>query len=284
MKKKIVDKSNISFESYKAKLRVFPAFANLPLEEFERVAKEKFDLKYGSTFIPNPSEPINIEIITNEVGAWINKSEAEFALNLYNKYIDSNNITNVSDLDLLKALVSFEVQIRRIQEYLNKTAIESQKQNKCPEVPINELKTLGELTSKIVDFKRLLGLASDKVKDDPLKEWQLWLKKMVIWSKELNQVSKYKECPHCGKPLLFLLRPECYDVMKHSFFRDKVLANAHLWKLYKSGTITLLDVCKVLLGEQCLDDSYGHWLEHKIFIQENIDPLMESLDRESDGT
>jgi len=284
MKKKIIDKSNISFESYKAKLRVFPAFANLPVEEFERVAKEKFDLKYGSTFIPNPSEPINIEIITNEVGAWINKSEAEFALNLYNKYINSNNITNVSDLDLLKALVSFEVQIRRIQEYLNKTAIESQKQNKCPEVPINELKTLGELTSKIVDFKKLLGLAEDRKKDDPLKEWLLWLAKMKKWSEELYAGSRYRECPSCGKPLMFLLRPEAWLALKNPWFRDKVLCNNHLWKLYKAGTITLLDVCKVLLGEQCMDDSYGKWLEHRIYCPENIDPLMESIDRESDGT
>jgi len=283
MKKKI-EKAHISFESYKAKLKVFPAFANLPVEEFERVAKEKFNMKYGTIVNATPAEPTIIEMVTNEVGTWVGSEEAAFALTLFNKYITGNNITNESDKDLLKSCINFETQIHRIQTFLNREAIDAQRNGTNPRVPINELRSLAELTTKVIEIKKLLGLSEEKKKNDPLVEWNQWLKKMKIWSEELNQVSKYKECPSCGKPLLFLLRPEAYDVLKHSFFRDKILANDWLWNLYKESKITLLDVCKVLLGSQCQDDSYGKWLERKLYCTENIDPLMESTDRESDGT
>jgi hypothetical protein len=263
---------------------VFPAFANLPVEEFERVAKEKFNMKYGTIVNSTPAEPTSVEMVTNEVGTWVGFEEADFALTLFNKYITGNNITNESDRDLLKSCINFETQIHRIQTFLNREAIEAQRNGTNPGVPINELRSLAELTTKVIEIKKLLGLSEEKKKNDPLVEWNQWLKKMKIWSEELYAGSRYRECPSCGKPLMFLLRPEAWLALKNPWFRDKVLCNNHLWKLYKAGTITLLDVCKVLLGEQCMDDSYGKWLEHRIYCPENIDPLMESTDRESDGT
>jgi hypothetical protein len=66
--------------------------------------------------------------------------------------------------------------------------------------------------------------------------------------------------------VMLKIRTEAYEAMKHPFFfKDRILSNVHLWDMYKENKITLLDVCKVLLGKECDSTAYGSWLERKIF-------------------
>ena len=43
-----------------------------------------------------------------------------------------------------------------------------------------------------------------------------------------------------------MVRTDKYEAKKPSFFRDRILANKHLWLLYKEGKILKSDVAKVL--------------------------------------
>lgn len=46
--------------------------------------------------------------------------------------------------------------------------------------------------------------------------------------------------------VLLKIRTDKYDAIKHPFFRDRILTNEHLLKIYKEGKITKEDVAKVL--------------------------------------
>lgn len=66
-------------------------------------------------------------------------------------------------------------------------------------------------------------------------------------------------CPHCGQMCLLKIRTDKYDTIAHPFFKDRILCNLHLIKLYKSGKITQNDVSQIL---GCSDD-YVTWLCEK---------------------
>jgi len=72
---------------------------------------------------------------------------------------------------------------------------------------------------------------------------------------------------------LHRIRVDKYDTFKHPFFIDKVLANKHLWKLYKEGKITKLDVGQVLEASEF----YVDWLEKKIFEVEEKNKELDEL-------
>jgi len=79
-----------------------------------------------------------------------------------------------------------------------------------------------------------------------------------IWG-EQNQGSRTCICPHCGKMVLLKIRTDKYDVSKHPFFRDRILGNVHMIKLYKENKISKED-CAKILG---VSNDYIDWLIEK---------------------
>jgi hypothetical protein len=70
-------------------------------------------------------------------------------------------------------------------------------------------------------------------------------KKFVLWEKE-NQASRTFVCPCCSKMLMLHVKPDVWEVQEHKFFRDKILCNEHLVKLFKENKITKEDVALIL--------------------------------------
>jgi len=62
------------------------------------------------------------------------------------------------------------------------------------------------------------------------------------------------------------IRTEAWEALKHPFFKDRILANKHLWKCYKEGKITKEDVAEIL---GCSPD-YIEWLEKHLYKPSNL--------------
>jgi len=59
---------------------------------------------------------------------------------------------------------------------------------------------------------------------------------------------------------LLKIRTDAWEAQKHPFFKDRVLANKHLMKMYKDKKISQKDVALVL---DCSDD-YIDWMIKRV--------------------
>jgi len=178
--------ARISFESYKKKLRVFAQYKNMSDEFFEKKAKALYDKKFGA-YQPK------MEIIDNEVGSWLSQDEADKAQELYNGYLKGRNITNFSDLVLLKTLVNYDIQSMRIQRIINDHLKKSNDDAKGVFVPTKELNMLNEINEQILSLKKTLGLSDEKKTNDPLEYVNILKKKFKVW-RENNQGTRTLTC------------------------------------------------------------------------------------------
>ena len=246
-----------SFETYKKRLRNITRFKDLPEEEFEKVAQDLYIKKYTERQLEDG-------FIKNDIGVWLNETEAKQADKIFNTYIEKNSITNFSDIALLKNLVYYEIQLVRIQTSINESAHNRLERGKNANVPIVELRAMNEINEQILTLKKTLGLSDEKRGNNPIEYINSLKRKMLAWGKEQFQLSRFRKCPNCSQPLLLLMRPEAWEAYKHPFIKDRYLFNEHLWKLYKEGKITSLDMAKVLLGKDVKVDYYIKWLEEKL--------------------
>jgi DNA-directed RNA polymerase subunit RPC12/RpoP len=266
------------FEIYKKRLRSLKSFSIMSEIEFDVIAEKKYNEKCSINKQEQHIEKnsIPIEEFENEAGLWIGKIEAEEALEYYNKYIKSRNIIDISDIALLKNLVFYEIQLKRIQRTINKKYQKRAEEDKDSGLPSYEIKTINSINEQILELKKILGLSEENKGADPFIYIEQLKKKFKIWL-ENNQGSRTIVCPHCSQMIMLKIRTEAWEEIKHPFFKDKILCNKHAWELYKTNKITSMDLAKILLGEEVKSDAYILWLEKKIYgIKENTDPLKES--------
>lgn len=249
-----------TFEAYTKRLRCFKQYSaeKYPdYDEFIEVAKKMYIEKYGSleAEVQDETEKITEEPTSNSVGNWQTAEEAEFAEKLYTGYQTGKNITELSDLELLKTLVMIEVMIGRLQK------------EKSPSVH-----QIVELSNQQIILKTKLGLLGEQNQDGVAERIKSLMRKAQVWRNK-NRNSFEIRCGHCGKENLLRIKTENYEAFKHPFYRDRVLCNQHLWDLYKEGKITKLDIAKVLFADKSKENIfYIDWLERKIYnIQENDD-------------
>jgi hypothetical protein len=186
------------------------------------------------------------------------KEEKEY-LYLFNKYRKGYHLSSASDEEILKQICYWEILYKRLQHRLDKI----EKAEGSPSVPITVIKTLNDIQTQIVELKEKVGLFEEKKQDDPFQYIQRLKDRFRHWREE-NQASRFRICPHCSKTVLWMVRAESYDALKHPFFKDRYLTNDHLWQLYRENKITKLDMAKVLLGNKCESTDYIDWLEKKL--------------------
>ncbi len=179
------------------------------------------------------------------------KKEKKLAKELLRKYLKDYIMETVSDRNILSQLIYLEVMQFRFQKDANKFHKESKA---MPAVLVNQIH---ENIRMIVDLKKLLDDTSGK-KDDETKVLTKLKRKYKIWLKE-NQLHRTMVCPYCGKMVLLKIKTDCYDAVKHPFFRDRVLTNEHLMFMYLNNKITKLDVAKTL----GTSEDYVDWLISK---------------------
>jgi len=196
-------------------------------------------------------------------GTGLKGYELRSARKRFEDYCDKYHFESISDLQLLEELVYREsLQERYKKKILDIANKEGVKEENV--VPTYVLKALDENLSKQLEIKDKLGLFNTNKGKDPLRHFKTLTKKFHKWM-ENNQASRTFSCPFCSKMIMLKIKTDSYDALKHPFFKDKILSNKHLWKLYKEGKITKLDVAKVLLGDEVTTSDYVDWLAEKIY-------------------
>lgn len=197
------------------------------------------------------------------VGTGLMAGEKRWGTKQFNSYRERYHIENFSDLEILSELVFREALQERTKKKIEKygdKAKDKEKGNNTV-IPQHLLSFLDENLGQVITLKEKLGLFEDKT-TDPYQYIQTLKKKFKKWREE-NQGSRTFPCPHCSKIVMLKIKMDKWDALKHPFFKDRIIANEHLWKMYKEGKITKQDVANVL----GTSDKYIDLLEERIYKQ-----------------
>lgn len=199
------------------------------------------------------------------------KNEVKMGKELLRKYLADYNIEGEGDKTLLKQLIYLEV----IHNLHLQRQINEAKDSDKGQVNSFLLDSLHKNLDQIMLLKSKLGLTKDSKKhedNDAFSALEKLGKKFKVWLEE-NQASRTLSCPHCGKMVLLKIKTDMYDSVKHPFFKDRILCNEHLVKLYLRGIITKEDIA-LILG---FSPDYVDWLIEKGFVKKEAEKLPETL-------
>ena len=179
--------------------------------------------------------------------------EQAIANDTIKKYLTDYSIETVSDRNLLGQLVYFEVLHKRLQRDLN---IETNLDNKQILIEL-----LHKNIKEISNLKDKLGISRNKTqefKKDGFSYLQNIQRKYKKWLSE-NQASRYMICPHCGESVLLKIKMDQWEALRHPWFKDRVLGNTHLIRLYMEKKLTKTDIAKIF----GVSEDYCDWLVEK---------------------
>jgi len=197
--------------------------------------------------------PKDIDIDINTL--FYDKEEKKEAKQLLNKYLREYSIENIADKNTLSQLIFLEIFNKRLQKELN--TLQEEKAFISPKVVDNLHKNL----EKIVLLKNTLGITKEKdysQKSDAFKALELLKKKFKLWRSE-NQGTRTLSCPHCGKMVMLKIRADIWEAQQHPFFKDRMLGNEGLIRLYRQDRITKKELADILE----VSTDYINWLIEK---------------------
>lgn len=182
----------------------------------------------------------------------------------FKEYQEKYHIDNISDSQLLSELVFREMLQIRTKKQIATFSKSDTTASDTPKIPTMFLKALDENLQYIITLKKELGLLKEE-KEQSFFDYIKQLKeKFKIWRDE-NEGSRQITCPFCSKIFYLMIRTDKYEAVKGGFFKDKILCNEHLIKLYKEKVISKLD-CANILGTS---EDYIEWLISKWYQNEN---------------
>ena len=182
------------------------------------------------------------------------RTESKRAKELLFKYLDDFVLETISDKNTLRELIYLEILQQRLQEKLNDYYT-----NDTKAVPLQLVETIHKNSDAILKLKNTLGLVRSKQRTDSgFDAINKLMARFKQW-REDNQASRHLCCPHCGKMIMLKIRTKYWEAQKHPFFRDRVLGNPTLIKLYQAGILTKEHVSTIL--ESATD--YVDWLIDK---------------------
>lgn len=218
------------------RLKNLKQYKNLSDEELEKIAIEKLRQEKEDNSIYEEDE----------------KEKAEKRLEEYKaKY----HIEDFGEIEELKHLVYLEILHERTQRKI----AEIYKLGDIKE--INSLtKTLLDIENNISSLRKNLGILEEKKDDSAYEYVQKLKKKFKRWLEE-EQASRHIICPHCSKQILLKIRTDAWEARKHPFFKDRILYNEHLLRLYLAGIISAEDIG--LIFGITKEPDYINWLIEK---------------------
>lgn len=80
-------------------------------------------------------------------------------------------------------------------------------------------------------------------------------------------------CPHCSKQILLRIRTEVWEAQKHPYFKDRILYNEHLLRLYLAGILSAEDIGEILGITK--EKDYLEWLIEKWITRPELKRLKE---------
>jgi len=227
-------------ESVINKLKNLPQYKNLPADELMKIAQEKQK---------EWDENLDIEVM------FLDSKEKKLGKELLRKYLKDYTVETISDKNMLKQLIFLEIVGVRLQRMLNDLKKASGKDR----VDGNILDSYHKNIKEITTLKDKMGLLNKDGQSDSFKTLQLLKRKFQMWRSE-NNGSRTIACPYCGQMVLLKIRTDAWEAQNHPFFKDRVLANKHLLKMYLDKKISRKDVALVL---DCSSD-YIDWMIKKV--------------------
>jgi hypothetical protein len=234
------------------KLRNLPQYKDKTEAELLEIAQSKRDrAKYKVQQVKDSVVKSDLDV--EEM--FSAKEEKEFSKELLSKYLRDFSLENISDKTLLKQLIYLEV-FHKCR--LQKSAEDFQKQNGA--VPLQILDSIHRNLDKIIQLKTSLGLTQEakSEKREGFEAFELLMKKAEIWRSE-NQASRTIVCGYCGKMNMLKIRTTAWEVQKHPFFRDRILGNQEIIRLYKEGILTKENLAAIF----GTSSDYTDWLIDK---------------------
>jgi len=204
-------------------------------------------------------------------GVGLNRTEFKHGLRKFEEYTQIYHITQFSDLQLLESLIFYEIAEERMKISIDEKKTAFEKKNKeLPEkdqkeysIPTYIHDALNSNLEQILILKEKLGLINANTGDDVFKHFKILENKFKIWCEE-NQGSRTFTCEHCSKTNVLYIKPDVWESQGHKFFRDRILCNEHLVKLFKEKKISAEDVSSVL----GTSPAYTLWLIKKWYQNE----------------
>ncbi len=191
-------------------------------------------------------------------GTGLSVSERNSAKKAFNKYLSTYPNPSYSDLQLLEELVYRET----IHERYKRKIDELNKNEKLKSeniIPKYLLEFLNDNLEQQITIKDKLGLFKEKTEDE-YKALQILEKKFEIW--EQSHIEERKvTCPFCSEIFFLHIRTDKYKESSLKLFKNKVLCNEHLWKIYKEKKITKEEFAEILN----VSPDYIDFLEKKIY-------------------
>ena len=193
------------------------------------------------------------------------RKETKRGRELLEKYLSDYAIEAISDKNALKEVIYLEIVQTRLQEKLNGYY---KKDSKA--VPIQLIEVIHKNSEAILKLKASLGLNREKQKSSAIDALAILKIRFKQWLSQ-NQGTRTLVCPHkkCGKMIMLKIRTTAWIAQKHPYFRDRILANKHLTKLYMDKVLTREDVAKILdSSTDYIDWVVERWAQNKAVKEE----------------
>lgn len=190
-------------------------------------------------------------------GMFLDANEKLQANDLLGKYLLDYSIETVAEKNSLKQLIYLEILNFRLQSIINNLHKED------GSIPINIVEAIHKNVQAITLLKDKMGISKDKkaeTQNDAFKALE-FLKQKFKKYREENQATRHRACPYCGEMILWIMKADAYDVKKHPYFKDRILCNEHLMKMYLDKKIEKADIAKILGSSP----DYIDWLVNKMW-------------------
>lgn len=197
-------------------------------------------------------------------GTGLTKREKKAGKKLFKQYRDKYDFENISDLTLLEQIIFKEIIIDKYKKEIEKINNNKELIDKGI-TPDKWIKKVDDLLESIIRIKEKLGLFKREDKKDSINWFKRWGKKALKYEEEhLEEFSV--DCPFCSEKFFLHRKTNNYFPSKLKLFKNKILCNIDLWKVYKKGKINKEDMANIL----CTSPDYIDWVEEHIEGYNNI--------------
>lgn len=196
-------------------------------------------------------------------GEGLERREKEHGKEMFDDYVLHYHISSYSDMQMLEELIYRELMQTRLKKKIEKLEAKYKKEDKEYSTPKHIIETMNENFEQVLSIKEKLGMLENKDGVDTFEQFKILEAKFKVWC-EQNQGSRTFTCPHCSKSVILYVKPDTWEAQGHKHFRDRILCNDHLVKLYKDKKITAEDVA-LILGTS---SKYTTWLIQKWYQNE----------------
>jgi DNA-directed RNA polymerase subunit RPC12/RpoP len=234
----------VRFKKYRNML----PFKNKSDEELMEMARRKLKEEFL-----NPTEKAEKVDTFGVEDMFTDSSEKTMGVSKMKDYLKEYQLESPAEKMLLKQLVYSEVIQARLQRELNDS------HNKSSVVSDKILKTAHANLEQISNLVEKLGINKSKNKVGDKSALEIMQKKFEKW-RENNQLSRTRACPHCGKSILWKMRTDKWELLKHPFIQDRILINDTLLGMLGDNRITAKEYADIM----GTSEDYIYWMLSKL--------------------